>query len=332
MEWSFGTMVLLALSVSALIGSIAYLIDAVFSSVVFGGKKEKKLDLAPVVTCALCKRTKEEVSNMVAGESGYLCSDCLIDSALLLDNASLDKDKEVRFIHHLLIAALCKSSESGDYDDSLKDYILEGITENPEQRIQTLTIINSHKNTHLIIDYLVKIPREHWTFKDIIFWTYANISEGRFLDSLNHPEVKREDQTDSEFRLFTVNRIVAKLEMEPERDEIVQYLADLDSMRTIYRSDDYPLPQDELHLIPSVLGTMAKCHYLLGNYNEALACLNEEIVSSRPSSYRELLHGDVLVKLGQIDEAKSRWQKGVEFDEKNISHEHLLQRLKLLDA
>ena len=76
---------------------------------------------------------------------------------------------------------------------------------------------------------------------------------------------------------------------------------------------------------------MAKCHYLLGNYDEAFACLNEEIVPCMVSSYRELLRGNIHEKLGRMEAAKSCWQRGVQINEKSISHDQLVEKLKSID-
>lgn len=286
----------------------------------------------PHSMCSLCGRLKSDVDSMVAGEIGSLCSDCLINAVSLLDDASRcnDKDKDVRFIHRLLIATLSRSREKTHCDEKLKNYILEVGDTNPEMRLKFLNIANSVGNTSLIIGLLSQVPREHWTLNEIIFWMYAQIKEGRYSDALNYPDVKRENCSDAEFRLFTLNRIVASVEMKPESEEIVQHLADLECMRRFYADSDYPYPQDETLVLPNVLGTMAKCHYLLGNYESAFSFLNEEIVASRPSSYRELLRGQIHAKLGQMEAAKLCWQRGVNFNERDVYHDRLIQELELI--
>ena len=285
----------------------------------------------PRSTCSLCSRLKSEVDRMVAGEAGSLCSECLINSALLLDDASKNDENEVRFMHRLLIATHSKSCESGHCDEGLKNYIVETAALSPEQRLPILAIADSYDITSLIIDVLSRVPREHWELEDINNWIYANAKEGKYKDALNHPEVKRGNFAEAEYRLFTLNRIATSIELRPESDEIEKNLADLNSIRRHYVNSDYPYPQDELPLHPNVLGTMAKCHFLLGNYDDAFACLNKDVVLSRPSSYRELLRGMIHEKLGQMDAAKSCWLKGVQINEKGIVRDQLIKKLQLFD-
>lgn len=330
MDWSLVLNVLVPLS--AVVAIAIFLVE--FTG--FNTKKNVQSDVQisapdPHSTCSLCNRSKAEVDNLVAGEAGSLCSNCLIDSALLLDDASMSNNKEGRFINRLVIASLSEPYESANSDENLKKYILDVGAENPEQRLNILIIAYSHANTALVIDCLNQVPQDSWTMKDLIFWMYANINDGKYKDALNHPEVKRENCSDTEFRTCTLNSIVAKLEMEPASEEIVQWLTELESMRSFYDKSGYPYPQDERNLLPNVISTTARCHYLLGNYDDALACLNEEIVSYRPSNSRELLRGRIHEKLGQMDAAKSSWQRGVQYNQKNISHKQLIQKLELLD-
>ena len=196
-------------------------------------KKKEVIDSHhdPYSTCSLCGRLKSEVGSMVEGQDGTLCSDCLIDSALLLDDASKNNHEEVRFIHRLLIATLSRSCGPEDCDENIRKYILEVETANPEKRSKILNIAYSLANTSLIIDILEQAPRGSWTLEDTIFWMYANCNKGDYSNALDHPEVKRENCTDAEFRIFTLNRITASIEMRPESEEIVQYLSDLGSIR-----------------------------------------------------------------------------------------------------
>jgi len=262
------------------------------------------------MTCVLCSQPSTRDVQLVRGDAGAICVNCINASQELLDSGSADNSNH---FYEGLVTKLVNTSDTA-LESNLIDFLIRQMNSSPESEseiVAALAVARSHS-------YLSKLlegkPRDKWTVNNVINWIWANCRTGEFEKANDYPNpIDRETLVSNKAlsRHFELNKIAVSIEVDQSEENLLSALLSLSEIQNALKSTEYPLASDATNLLPSVLGTTARCHYLLNDYDGCLKAIELSGERAEPSDYIELLTGNAYEKTSDIDQAIIHWEKGL---------------------
>ena len=279
--------------------------------------------------CSLCSKMRRDTNPLVAGKNGAVCSECLIDGVVLLDSKD-DSSDQLSIVDKLIVQKLDVESSEVLSQSYLSQSLLEKCRADSMFRSLILSEFLTKRNFVYPREIISHIPPDQWRYFEILNWIWANTMMGWFKEALQYPEpIKQGDQDVEEIneRRISLNRISVLLELDQSASNVNEQLSKLNVLKEDLDSSEYPINDDYAKLMPYVLSNMALCHYLLGNYQQALETISKVQKLRNNDSFTELLLGNIHEKQGDVDKAKAHWQEGLEIESRGVYATRLREKL-----
>ena len=261
--------------------------------------------------CALCLNTKTENLELVRGESGSVCSTCLLDSIVLLDE---DSDSKNTYFYKLIVRKLC-SIEKLEFNNNLFDFVSKQSKLDVELKNEIVMGAAKSINPHYVVKVLKQTPENKWTKNDVLNWIWANCQYGDFEMALKYPDPDKMEKVEFESmfqRHLQINRVAALVKTDTSTESIDTCLSTMLEIKEELERDDYPLAPEGHTVLSNVHGNIAYCLYLQNDFNGCLENIDLIYAMDKASGYADLLAGNAHEKLNNDSEAIRYWKRGLE--------------------
>ena len=261
--------------------------------------------------CALCSNIKTEDLELVRGEYGAVCSNCLLDSLMLLDEDSNSKNT----YFYKLIDRKLSSSENLQFNKNLFDFVSKQSKSDVALKNEIVMGVAKSNNPHYVVKILEQTPEDKWVKNDVLNWIWANCQYGDFEKALKYPDPDKMEKIGFESmfqRHLQINRVSALVKTDTSTESIVDCLSAMLEIKEELERDDYPLAPEGHTVLPNVHGNIAYCLYLQNDFYGCLENIDSICAMAKPSGYADLLAGNAHEKLDNAGEAIRHWERGLE--------------------
>ena len=282
--------------------------------------------------CTLCSRYQTQTERLIGGNQGAVCSQCLIDCTLMLDDED-NAGTSLGFLDTIIIEKLDSIESPLDVEPGLTQYLLNEAERSPARRQLIVQSIMKKKNFSLSNAILSNLPANEWTCLEACNWIWGQSMAGKFEEALKMPEIQpceTDAQNDYCERLYVINKMSIEIELDKRHQSIAKHLSSLLLIKQRLDSAEAPMEKDYFYaLAPLVMNKIAYCYFLLGELEPAKQCLAERKVIAEHTGAEELILGDICEKRGDLAAANIHWERGLKFERRGIYRERLLEKLGL---